>query len=138
LANMSHELRTPLNAIIGFSEVLGDGLMGDMTGQQREYIGDIFRSGKHLLSLINDILDLSEVEAGKMLLDLDPVQVSSLFANSFSIVRGKAAARHIDLVMDAPAELGSIWADGRKVKQIVYNLLSNAVKFAAEGSQVTL
>ena len=80
LANMSHELRTPLNAIIGFSEVLRDGLMGDMTDQQRGFIGDIFSSGKHLLSLINDILDLSKVEAGKMTLDLEPVQVSSLFA----------------------------------------------------------
>ena len=79
LANMSHELRTPLNAIIGFSEVLRDGLLGEMTDQQRGFIGDIFSSGKHLLSLINDILDLSKVEAGKMTLDLEPVEVSSLF-----------------------------------------------------------
>ncbi len=78
LANMSHELRTPLNAIIGFSEVLRDGLIGEMTDQQRGFIGDIFSSGKHLLSLINDILDLSKVEAGKMTLDLEPVQVSRL------------------------------------------------------------
>ena len=95
LANMSHELRTPLNAIIGFSEVLRDGLMGEMTDQQRGFIGDIFSSGKHLLSLINDILDLSKVEAGKMMLDLEPVEVSSLFVNSLSIIREKAAARHI-------------------------------------------
>src|ERR1700674_4312390 len=81
LANMSHELRTPLNAIIGFSEVLVDGLLGEMTDQQRGFIGDIFSSGKHLLSLINDILDLSKVEAGKMTLDLEPVQVSTLLAN---------------------------------------------------------
>ena len=78
LANMSHELRTPLNAIIGFSEVLRDGLMGEMTDQQRGFIGDIFSSGKHLLSLINDILDLSKVEAGKMTLDLEPVAIASL------------------------------------------------------------
>ncbi len=138
LANMSHELRTPLNAIIGFSEVLGDGLMGDMTDQQRGYIGDIFKSGKHLLSLINDILDLSKVEAGKMSLDLEAVQLSPLFANSLSIVRGKAATRHITLVMDEIEDLGSIRADARKVKQIVYNLLSNAVKFTVDGSRVTL
>ena len=138
LANMSHELRTPLNAIIGFSEVLGDGLMGDMTDQQRGYIGDIFKSGKHLLSLINDILDLSKVEAGKMLLDLESVELSTLFANSLSIIRAKAATRHINLVLEAAEDLGSIRADGRKVKQIVYNLLSNAVKFTVEGSRVTL
>jgi len=138
LANMSHELRTPLNAIIGFSEVLKDGLLGVMTDQQRGFIGDIFSSGKHLLALINDILDLSKVEAGKMILDLEPVQVSSLFLNSLSIVREKAAIRHIRLGIDAAEELGSIKADARKVKQIVYNLLSNAVKFAIDGSEVTL
>ena len=138
LANMSHELRTPLNAIIGFSEVLVDGLLGEMTDQQRGFIGDIFSSGKHLLSLINDILDLSKVEAGKMTLDLEPVQISSMFANSLSIIREKAAARNIRLVMDAPKELGSIRGDARKVKQIVYNLLSNAVKFTSEQGEVTL
>jgi PAS domain S-box-containing protein len=138
LANMSHELRTPLNAIIGFSEVLGDGLIGDMSDQQRRFIGDIFSSGKHLLSLINDILDLSKVEAGKMILDLEPVQISSLFANSLSIIREKAGARRIQLTADAPKELGSIRADARKVKQIVYNLLSNAVKFTSDKGEVTL
>jgi signal transduction histidine kinase/DNA-binding response OmpR family regulator len=138
LANMSHELRTPLNAIIGFSEVLADGLIGDMTDKQRGFIGDIFSSGKHLLSLINDILDLSKVEAGKMLLDLDSVQVAALFTNSLSIVREKAASRRINLTMDTGLELGVVRADGRKVKQIVYNLLSNAVKFTAERGEVTL
>src|SRR6195952_3848446 len=101
LANMSHELRTPLNAIIGFSEVLGDGLLGDMTDKQRGFIGDIFRSGKHLLSLINDILDLSKVEAGKMLLDLEPTDVGGLLGNSLSIIKGQAAARHVNLRMQA-------------------------------------
>src|SRR5712675_3312829 len=138
LANMSHELRTPLNAIIGFSEVLSDGLIGDLSDQQKKFIGDIFSSGKHLLSLINDILDLSKVEAGKMMLDLESVQVSSLFANSLSIIREKAQARHITLSLDAPRELGSIRADARKVKQIVYNLLSNAVKFSTDGGEVSL
>src|SRR6267378_1713527 len=138
LANMSHELRTPLNAIIGFSEVLVDGLLGEMTDQQRGFISDIFSSGKHLLSLINDILDLSKVEAGKMTLDLEPVQVSSLFANSLSIIREKAAARDIRLSMDVPDNLGSLVSDARKVKQIVYNLLSNAVKFTSERGEVSL
>jgi signal transduction histidine kinase/DNA-binding response OmpR family regulator len=138
LANMSHELRTPLNAIIGFSEVLRDGLLGELSDKQRGFIGDIFGSGKHLLSLINDILDLSKVEAGKMTLNLEPVEVCSLFANSLSIIKEKAATRHIRLDMDAAAELGSIHADALKVKQIAYNLLSNAVKFTNEGGQVTL
>jgi PAS domain S-box-containing protein len=138
LANMSHELRTPLNAIIGFSEVLRDGLIGALTDQQRGFIGDIFSSGKHLLSLINDILDLSKVEAGKMMLDLELVQVASLFVNSLSIIREKAAARHIHLEMRVAEDLGTIQADARKVKQIVYNLLSNAVKFTVDGGSVTL
>ncbi len=138
LANMSHELRTPLNAIIGFSEVLRDGLLGDMTDKQRGFIGDIFSSGKHLLALINDILDLSKVEAGKMSLDLEHVQLSSLFANSLSIIREKAALRHINLEMDIGKGLDSPRLDGRKVKQIVYNLLSNAVKFTSESGEVTL
>jgi PAS domain S-box-containing protein len=138
LANMSHELRTPLNAIIGFSEVLADGLMGEMTPQQKGFIGDIFDSGKHLLALINDILDLSKVEAGKMLLDVESVQVSSLLGSSLSIIKGKAATRRISLELRADKALGSIWADGRKVKQIVYNLLSNAVKFSSEGGNVIL
>ncbi|HEY5490953.1 MAG TPA: response regulator, partial [Gemmatimonadaceae bacterium] len=138
LANMSHELRTPLNAIIGFSEVLRDGLVGEMPEQQRAFIGDIFGSGTHLLSLINDILDLSKVEAGKMMLDLEAMPVASLFANSLSIIREKAAARRIRLDLEVAEELGSIQVDVRKVKQIVYNLLSNAVKFAAEGGRVTL
>ncbi len=138
LANMSHELRTPLNAIIGFSEVLVDGLVGEMTEQQRGFLSDIYNSGKHLLSLINDILDLSKIEAGKMTLDLEPVQVGSLFANSLSIIREKAAARNINLTLEAPEELGAVRSDARKVKQIVYNLLSNAVKFTSERGDVTL
>jgi PAS domain S-box-containing protein len=138
LANMSHELRTPLNAIIGFSEVLRDGLLGHLTDQQRGFISDIFGSGQHLLALINDILDLSKIEAGKMVLDLQPVQVASLFVNSLSIIREKAAARHIRLTMEVAEELAWIRVDVRKVKQIVYNLLSNAVKFSSDGGEVSL
>ena len=138
LASMSHELRTPLNAIIGFSEVLRDGLMGELTEQQQRFVGDIFSSGTHLLSLINDILDLSKVEAGKMALDLESFDVPALLANGLSIVGESAATRHVQLRLETTGELGSIFADARKVKQIVYNLLSNAVKFAKEGGQVTL
>jgi PAS domain S-box-containing protein len=138
LANMSHELRTPLNAIIGFSEVLRDGLAGEMSTRQRAFIGDIFESGKHLLALINDILDLSKIEAGEMTLDLEPVDLSGLFANSLSVVRERATSRRISVQVDMPDALGLVTADPRKVKQIVYNLLSNAVKFAVEGGVVTL
>jgi signal transduction histidine kinase len=135
---MSHELRTPLNAIIGFSEVLRDGLLGDLTEKQRGFIADIFSSGTHLLSLINDILDLSKVEAGKMMLDLDPVEVPPLFMNSLSIIREKAAARQVRLTMDASGAPSSLLLDARKLKQIVYNLLSNAVKFTGDGGTVSL
>jgi PAS domain S-box-containing protein len=138
LANMSHELRTPLNSIIGFSEVLKDGLMGEMTGQQRESIRNIFSSGSHLLSLINEILDLSKIEAGKMTLNLELVHLSVLLADSMSVIKEAAANRGIRVEMEAAPDLGSIQADPRKLKQILYNLLSNAVKFTEEGGRVTL
>lgn len=138
LGTMSHELRTPLNAIIGFSELLKDGLMGELTDPQRGFVSDIFRSGKHLLSLINDILDLTKVEAGKMLLDLEPVAISELLMSTMSIVREKAATRQLRVEVDVPEELGWIQVDPRKVKQILYNLLSNAVKFSTKGGQLTL
>jgi len=138
LANMSHELRTPLNAIMGFSEVLRDGLLGEMPARQRELIRKIFGSGQHLLALINDVLDLSKVEAGKMTLALEPVGIPQLLGSGHSVIREKAAARRITLHVDAADDLGAIQADGRKVKQILYNLLSNAVKFTPDGGQVTM
>jgi PAS domain S-box-containing protein len=138
LATMSHELRTPLNAVIGFSEALKDGLMGEMTENQQEHIGDIFTSGQHLLSLINDILDLSKVEAGMMALELETVDLEHLLSNALSIVREKAAARHITLKLDLGTDLGALQLDTRKTKQIVYNLLSNAVKFSDTSAVVTL
>ena len=138
LATMSHELRTPLNAIIGFSEALKDGLMGPMTDAQVEYIGDIFTSGHHLLSLINDILDLSKVEAGMMTLELEETDLKSLLLNSLSIVKEKAAAQRISLELRAGDDLGVPYLDTRKTKQIIYNLLSNAVKFSDCGSRVVL
>ena len=138
LATMSHELRTPLNAVIGFSEALKDGLVGEMSATQREYIGDIFTSGQHLLSLINDILDLSKVEAGMMELELESVELAGLLANSLLIVREKAALQRIQLKLECPDNLGHLKLDLRKTKQIVYNLLANAVKFSEHGSSVTL
>jgi len=138
LATMSHELRTPLNAIIGFSEALKDGLMGRMSESQHEYIGDIFTSGQHLLSLINDILDLSKVEAGMMALELESADLHSLLTNSLSIVREKAAAQRIQLELEMDENMGMAQLDMRKTKQIVYNLLSNAVKFSANSGRVIL
>jgi PAS domain S-box-containing protein len=138
LANMSHELRTPLNSIIGFSEVLKDGLLGTLSDQQRGCLGNIFSSGKHLLSLINDILDLSKIEAGKMLLDLESVEVSSLFADCLSTFKETSIERRIVLELKMGGELQAMQVDPRKVKQILYNLLSNALKFSEEGGRVTL
>jgi signal transduction histidine kinase/DNA-binding response OmpR family regulator len=141
LANMSHELRTPLNAIMGFSEILKDGLLGDLSPQQKEYVTDIFTSGSHLLSLINDILDLSKVEAGKMALELEPVQVATLLQAGLQVVREKALAHHLHLVADVAESLtedglAEMWLDERKVKQILYNLISNAVKFTPDGGEI--
>jgi PAS domain S-box-containing protein len=138
LATMSHELRTPLNAIIGFSEALRDGLMGTMTESQQDYIGDIFTSGQHLLSLINDILDLSKVEAGMMQLELEPVDLAGLLTSSLSIVREKAAAQQISLDLEMDETLLRPVVDVRKTKQMVYNLLSNAVKFSPRGGRVAM
>src|SRR5450631_3491356 len=136
LANMSHELRTPLNAIIGFSEALMDGLMGEITDQQRGFIGDIFGSGTHLLSLINDILDLSKVEAGKMTLDLETVELPPFLESCMLIVRENATSRNIRLKLEAAGDVRAMRADARKLKQIVYNLLSNAVKFSKQNGEV--
>ena len=138
LATMSHELRTPLNAIIGFSEALRDGLIGALSEVQRGYTDDIFTSGQHLLSLINDILDLSKVEAGMMTLDLDTADLHALLTNSLTIVRERAANSRIALDLDIGAPFGAVLLDVRKTKQIVYNLLSNAVKFSAPGDRVVL
>lgn len=138
LASMSHELRTPLNAIIGFSDVLKDGLVGELTTEQHEYVIDIFESGQHLLSLINDVLDLSKIEAGKMSLDLEFIDIDSILRNGLAIVREKATLRHINLKLDIPGTIGTMQGDARKTKQIIYNLLSNAVKFTPDHGLVTL
>ncbi len=136
LANMSHELRTPLNAIIGFSEVLRDGLAGELQPTQKDYANEIFTSGSHLLALINDILDLSKVEAGKMTLTVEPVDVARLIEASLQVVREAAIAHRQHLTARVAEDLGEVWLDGRKFKQILYNLLSNAVKFTPEDGDV--
>jgi signal transduction histidine kinase len=138
LSTMSHELRTPLTAIIGYSEVLRDGLVGDMTEQQRGFINDIATSGKHLLSLINDILDLSRVEAGSMRVDAEPVLISSLCEISLSAIREEAALRQVLVAFEPTGDLGVVQADSRKIRQVLYNLLSNAIKFTGAGGRVTL
>jgi signal transduction histidine kinase len=136
LANMSHELRTPLNAIIGFSEVLLERLFGELNDKQDDYLKDIHSSGRHLLNLINDILDLSKVEAGRMELDLSTFDVANAIANATTLVRERAQRHGIALRHELDPGLGEIAADERKFKQILLNLLSNAVKFTPDGGHV--
>ena len=138
LANMSHELRTPLNAIIGFSEVLSEQMFGEVNDKQLEYLQDIHSSGQHLLSLINDILDLSKIEAGRMELELANFDLGMLLDNSMTLVRERASRSGLTLVLDLGDGIEDWVADQRKVKQVVINLLSNAVKFTPGGGKVTL
>ncbi|MDB6001953.1 MAG: hypothetical protein JWP52_3652, partial [Rhizobacter sp.] len=138
LANMSHELRTPLNAVIGFSEILKDGLVGDLPDEPRRYISEIHSSGKHLLSLINDILDLSKVEAGHMSVDAEPLDLVAVGRGALSVISEKAMARGIALSPRWEDDLGLVMLDARKAKQILYNLLSNAVKFTPDDGAVSL
>jgi signal transduction histidine kinase len=138
LAHMSHEIRTPINSIMGFSELLKDGRLGKLTKAQTGYLNDIYDSGQHLLSLINNILDLSRIEAGKMALDLEPVEISALLDNSIFIIREKIATQHVRLHLDVQPGLGEIHVDPIKVRQILYNLLSNAVKFIPDNGQLKL
>ena len=136
LANMSHELRTPLNAILGFSEILAQGMFGTVNDKQAEYLRDILESGQHLLSLINDILDLSKIEAGRMELELGEFDLPQAILNSLTLVRERALRRGIDLHHAIDDRLAAIRADERKVKQVLLNLLSNAIKFTPEGGRV--
>jgi signal transduction histidine kinase len=136
LANMSHELRTPLNAIIGFSEVLTDRMFGELNEKQEEYLKDIYASGTHLLSLINDILDLSKIEAGRMELELTDFHLPTAIENALMLVREKAGRRSLSVQTNIDAQVGAIQADERKVRQVVLNLLSNAIKFTPEGGRI--
>ena len=136
LANMSHELRTPLNAIIGFSEVLQERMFGDLNEKQIEYLRDIHSSGKHLLSLINDILDLSKIEAGRMELELTRFDLPTALDNALTLVKEHAGRHGIALTLEVDRRLNSFVGDERKIKQIVLNLLSNAVKFTPAGGRI--
>ncbi len=136
LANMSHELRTPLNAIIGFSEVLAERMFGEINEKQAEYLRDILDSARHLLSLINDILDLSKIEAGRMELELSEFDLSGAVEHVLILVRERANRHGIELERELDPDLGAIRADERKVKQVLLNLLTNALKFTPAGGRV--
>ena len=136
LASMSHELRTPLNSILGFSEVMLERMFGDLTEKQDEYLHDILASGRHLLSLINDILDLAKIEAGKMELELSDFDLPAAIENALTLMRERATRRGLVLERVVDSRLGVIRGDERKVKQVLLNLLSNAVKFTPEGGRI--
>src|SRR5208283_1051182 len=140
LASMSHELRTPLNAIIGFSQVLHEKYFGDLNEKQSEYVADIVDSGKHLLSLINDILDLSKIEAGKMELDVSEVKISELLQNSLVMIKEKALVHSISLDLQIADNINGtkIKGDERRLKQVMFNLLSNSAKFTPDGGAITI
>ncbi|MDD4928664.1 MAG: HAMP domain-containing sensor histidine kinase [Gallionella sp.] len=138
IANMSHELRTPINAIIGFSELLKDGVAGKLPKIQQEHATSIFDTGQHLLSLVNDILDISKIEAGMMHLNHDDINLKSLLENSITMLRENAQKRHIELTLNIEPGLSIISADERKLKQILSNLLSNAVKFTEDDGNVSI
>jgi signal transduction histidine kinase len=138
LANMSHELRTPLNAIIGFSEVLLERMFGELNPKQEEYIQDVLTSGRHLLSLINDILDLSKVEAGRMELEPSAFNLPAALEGCLILVRERTTQHGMALTLTVDERVGEVVADERKVRQVVLNLLSNAVKFTPDGGRVAV
>src|SRR5262249_6026539 len=136
LANMSHELRTPLNAVIGFSEVLTERMFGELNEKQDEYLKDIHASGQHLLSLINDILDLSKIEAGRMELEVTEFDLPMAIDNALTLIRERATRRRIALHTTVDERLGQMQGDERKIRQVLLNLLSNAIKFTPEGGRI--
>jgi PAS domain S-box-containing protein len=138
LANMSHELRTPLNAIIGFSEMLVDKTFGDLNDRQLKYSNNILNSGRHLLHLINDILDLAKVEAGRVELVCSAFNIAHALTDARTIVRTQANKKHLSLDFAVPADLPPLFADEAKFKQVMYNLLSNAIKFTPDGGKVSV
>src|SRR4029078_12966394 len=129
LATMSHELRTPLNAIIGFSQVLGEEMVGPLNQKQKEYLDAILASGHHLLSLINDVLDLSKVEAGQVELEVAPFSLQEALERGVSMVRERATQDGVQVTLHANGNLDVVVGDERRIRQVIFNLLSNAVKF---------
>ncbi len=138
LANMSHELRTPLNAVIGFAEILIDGKAGALNESQKEFLGDILTSGRHLLQLINDVLDLAKIEAGKMELDLETFPLRRAIEEVCAVMRPTAQKRRILITLEEAAPVELVTLDQRKFKQVLYNLLSNAVKFSHDHGRVAI
>src|SRR5262249_49960549 len=138
LANMSHELRTPLNAIIGFSELLQESTFGDLNGDQRAFVRDIHAGGKHLLNLINDILDLSKIESGRMSVPRDECDLPAILRETLTVIRPLALKKGLQLEAIPDPASSVVWADAGKIKQVMYNLLSNAVKFTDEGGSITV
>lgn len=135
-ANMSHELRTPLNHIIGFTELLLDRRFGELNDIQGEYLNDVHQSSKHLLSLVNDILDVARIESGKLELEFSEVDLRELLENSLCMFKEHAIAHGLQLITDIEDLPGTIKADERRLKQVMYNLLSNAVKFTPDGGVI--
>jgi signal transduction histidine kinase len=138
LARMSHELRTPLNAIIGFSDVLAQRCFGELNPEQAEYVDDVVDAGRHLLALVNDLLDLAKVETGAVELDVGRVELTELLGSSLALFKEQAGRRRVVLTLDVDPGSGTIEADARKLKQVVFNLLANALKFTPDGGQVAM
>jgi signal transduction histidine kinase/CheY-like chemotaxis protein len=138
LASMSHELRTPLNAVLGFSEVLLERMFGEINERQEEYLRDIYSSGRHLLELLNEILDLSKVEAGRMQLEYSEFDLRAFLDDAASMLRERALAHGIQLSVDVGTDVGTVYSDELRLKQVVLNLLTNAVKFTPDGGSVTI
>jgi len=138
LSSMSHELRTPLNAILGYSEVLIDGMMGNLTDKQKEYCQEIYDSGSFLLIIINDLLDLSKIESGKLELDMQPTDIELLVSSVIGLIREKANRHGIKVCTSVQNDLAPVIVDPLRLKQILVNLLTNAVKFTDAGSEVHL
>ena len=138
LANMSHELRTPLNAVIGFSELLEQQIFGDLNPKQQSYVGNVLVSGRHLLQLVNDVLDISKVEAGRMDLACERTPIGSIVDIVRSVIAAVAAKKGIELEVEVPDDLPEVFIDPGRIKQVLYNLISNAIKFTPRGGMVRL